>query len=65
MKLCVFCKKFYINLDDTPYSEVTPGEEIEIGCLSSIWNMRNDGDVEEFREYIQKAETCEKYERSK
>lgn len=61
MKLCVFCFNFYMNLDDSPFSEVTPGESVELSCLKGYWNMLNDGDVSIFRQNIQKAKTCPDY----
>jgi hypothetical protein len=62
MKLCVFCKHFYLDMGHPGYSELTPGYSASIECLKDHWNMSNRDDTSTYREHIIKAETCPDYD---
>ena len=58
---CLFCDHFRLSYE-ADYSELTPGAGLEILCAEGVWEFDNHTDSQaQFRQYMQTAETCDKY----
>ena len=70
IKLCCFCNNFHLSFETEDYSEVTPGENAEIGCTLGYWTMGNSyitdlvsqHPMEEYRRNIHKAINCDNFD---
>ena len=63
MKNCLFCKHFFYRTGYHDYSDITPGESVEIRCGKRIWELYQFMDSEDdFRAKMVTAETCASYE---
>lgn len=58
MKLCVYCKHFYLDSGSPHYSDQTPGNDAVIECGKGYWKMESYQGTEVFRLNIEKAERC-------
>ncbi len=60
---CLDCTWFYMEPSTPGYSEVTPGDDMEMGCRKCHWTLNNRRDDEaSFRAKMQTATTCPDYE---
>ena len=58
-KICWSCEHIRIDNATHGYSEWTPGDDLSIHCSLWHWDFDNyDDDLEKFRSYIKRAETC-------
>lgn len=63
MKLCLFCKQFYFYPGCSDWSDVTPGDDAEMGCNKGLIHIYlSVSSLEQYRESILKARSCEYYE---
>jgi len=61
--LCLFCKQFYFDPGCPDWSDITPGEDAEMGC--NLYHMHmtlSNENLESYRSKIQTAKTCKDYE---
>ena len=60
-KLCIFCTHWYMTNRTQDYSDMTPGNDYEEGCIEGHWEHAFDSwetTEEEYRKLIRTAETC-------
>ncbi len=56
---CVNCRYFQYTTGEMGYSELTPGSDIEIGCLKSHWyNDNTETTALQFQENMNSANDC-------
>jgi len=63
--LCIFCRNLDWEEGEPGWSELTPGWDAKMGCKKNKWEDRsvniNFLTLEEFRELILTAKTCDKF----
>ncbi len=64
-KLCLFCEHFYFNTGDPDWSDVTPGDDAEMGCNKGVITLDLfDDTLTSYRQKIMTAQNCLEYELS-
>lgn len=64
-KLCLFCRKFFIDAGSPHYSDLTPGDAMSIQCTANHWSI--DTELLTSESYARKmlqAIECEDFEPS-
>lgn len=62
-RICIFCKYFYMVTGQPDYSDWTPGNEMEIGCIKGYWAVDNYVDDEvSYRDKLLTAGDCDNWE---
>lgn len=64
-RLCIFCKYFEFEASSPGYSEYTPGSDVSMDCLKSVWKTSLTDYYFDFNATIKTAQNCNFYERSK
>lgn len=58
-KICLFCQYFYIDNSSPGYSEMTPGDNMHMGCRKDHWYFDPDDTTEnQYRDMMAMARTC-------
>jgi len=61
-KACIFCKWFYLDPGEAPYSKWTPGEDASLGCTKNVWTLYGDWTEKDWRLGMAEAQNCDLYE---
>ena len=65
-KLCYYCKHFEFHNGHENWSDVTPGEQLELWCDLSKWQFDScSTSQQKFAEILETAEKCENFELNK
>ncbi len=64
MKLCLFCRHFYLSPWHPGYSERTPGGDMAIYCNLEKWDFGDADSAKDARSMMLMAENCDRYELS-
>ena len=65
--LCIFCTYFNFDLGCPDFSDVTPGDPVEIECMKGKWRMgqyEEDAQIK-YRKKIRMAKDCPLFEMEK
>jgi hypothetical protein len=65
-RFCWSCEKMYFSSGIQRWSEVTPGEDADMGCCDGLWTFELFTEtLDSFREKISMAQDCEHFEKRK
>lgn len=66
-RTCFDCRWFFLDFGTDDWSDMTPGEEAEMVCISGHFRFARRDEMKnaDYREAIHRAPTCENFEEDK